>query len=126
MIKPVKSKTALKYDLEQSTKLGRDINSDAMTNPVGSLEDYYDFVDALLTYTPQNLKTDTMSGAIRVAMDGANYCNWNILDLLSYSYGVCQRSCPSISCGVSDFRGAGFGFGVQPYWSGGLPVSGFT
>ena len=40
--------------------------------------------------------------------------------------GVCQRSCPSISCGVSDFRGAGFGFGVQPYWSGGLPVSGFT
>jgi len=88
LIKPVKSKTALKYDLEQSTKLGRDINSDAMTNPVGSLEDYYDFVDALLTYTPQNLKTDTMSGAIRVAMDGANYCNWNILDLLSYSYGV--------------------------------------
>ena len=42
------------------------------------------------------------------------------------AHGVCQRSCPSISCGVSDFRGAGFGFGVQPYWSGGLPVSGFT
>ena len=46
--------------------------------------------------------------------------------LFSEINGVCQRSCPSISCGVSDFRGAGFGFGVQPYWSGGLPVSGFT
>ena len=45
---------------------------------------------------------------------------------VSVNIGVCQRSCPSISCGVSDFRGAGFGFGVQPYWSGGLPVSGFT
>ena len=45
---------------------------------------------------------------------------------ISLKTGVCQRSCPSISCGVSDFRGAGFGFGVQPYWSGGLPVSGFT
>ncbi|PXW68076.1 two-component system CheB/CheR fusion protein, partial [Loktanella sp. PT4BL] len=28
--------------------------------------------------------------------------------------GVCQTSCPPISCGVSDFRGAGFVFWVQP------------
>ena len=27
------------------------------------------------------------------------------------STGVCQRSCPPISCSVSDFRGADFGFG---------------
>ncbi|PKQ13212.1 MAG: hypothetical protein CVT70_04340 [Alphaproteobacteria bacterium HGW-Alphaproteobacteria-1] len=26
--------------------------------------------------------------------------------------GVCQRCCPPISCGVSDFGGAGYGFGV--------------
>jgi hypothetical protein len=26
--------------------------------------------------------------------------------------GVCQTSCPPISCGVSDFRGADFVFGV--------------
>ncbi len=38
--------------------------------------------------------------------------------------GVCQRCCPPISCGVSDFRGAGFAFGVQPDGSGGLPVAG--
>ena len=40
--------------------------------------------------------------------------------------GVCQTSCPAISCGVSDFRGAGFTFGVEPDGSGGLPVAGFA
>ena len=40
--------------------------------------------------------------------------------------GVCQRSCQSISCGVSDFRGADFVFGIEPDGSGGLPVAGFT
>jgi adenine-specific DNA-methyltransferase len=44
-----------------------------------------------------------------------------------YSHpGVCQRSCPPISCGVSDFRGADFGFGVKPDGPGGLPVVGFA
>ena len=41
-------------------------------------------------------------------------------------FGVCQRSCPPISCGVSDFRGADFVFGVEPDGSGGLPVAGFA
>ena len=40
--------------------------------------------------------------------------------------GVCQVSCPPISCGVSDFRGAGFAFRVQPDGSGGLPVARFS
>lgn len=40
--------------------------------------------------------------------------------------GVCQTSCPPISCGVSDFRGADFGFWVEPDGSGRLPVAGFT
>jgi transposase len=40
--------------------------------------------------------------------------------------GVCQTSCPPISCGVSDLRGADFGFGVEPDGSGGLPVPGFA
>jgi hypothetical protein len=40
--------------------------------------------------------------------------------------GVCQRSCPPISCGVSDFRGADFVLGVKPDGSGGLPVAGFA
>ena len=38
--------------------------------------------------------------------------------------GVCQTSCPPISCRVSDFRGADFGFGVEPDGSGGFPVTG--
>jgi hypothetical protein len=40
--------------------------------------------------------------------------------------GVCQRSCPPISCGVSDFRGACFAFGVKPDGSGWSPVAGFA
>ena len=42
------------------------------------------------------------------------------------SDGVCQRCCPPILCGVSDFRDAGFAFRVEPDGSGGLPVSGFA
>ena len=45
---------------------------------------------------------------------------------ISFLSGVCQTSCPPISCGVSDFRGAGFVFWVQPDGSCGLPVSGFS
>ncbi len=37
--------------------------------------------------------------------------------------GVCQTSCPPISCGVSDFRPAGFTFRVQPDGPCGLPVA---
>ncbi len=40
--------------------------------------------------------------------------------------GVCQRSCPPISCGVSDFWRAGFAFRVQPNGSGGLPIAGLS
>lgn len=46
--------------------------------------------------------------------------------LSSSTIGVCQTSCPPISCGVSDFRGADFVFWVQPDGSCGLPVSGFS
>lgn len=45
---------------------------------------------------------------------------------LSDTIGVCQGSCPPISCGVSDFRGAGFVFGVEPGGSDWLPISGFA
>jgi transketolase len=40
--------------------------------------------------------------------------------------GVCQRSCPPISCGVSDFRGADNGFWIEPDGSSRMPVSGFA
>ena len=40
--------------------------------------------------------------------------------------GVCQSSCPPISCGVSDFSGADFGFWVEPDGSGRLPVASFA
>jgi hypothetical protein len=40
--------------------------------------------------------------------------------------GVCQTSCPLVSCSVSDFRGADFGFRVEPDGSGRLPVAGLT
>jgi DNA-binding Lrp family transcriptional regulator len=40
--------------------------------------------------------------------------------------GVCQTSCPPISCSVSDFRGADIGFWIEPDGSSRLPVSGFA
>lgn len=40
--------------------------------------------------------------------------------------GVSQDSCPPISCGVSDFRDAGFVFRVEPNGPCGLPVSCFA
>ncbi|MCP3970708.1 MAG: phosphatidylserine decarboxylase [Rhodobacteraceae bacterium] len=91
LINLVNSDTVLKYDLIQSIRLGQNINSDPHTNPVASLDDYYDFIDALVTYNPQNIRTNTMSGATRVSMDGKNYCNWNILDILAYSYFLVDR-----------------------------------
>ena len=91
LIALVESDTVLKYELAQSIALGQDINSDPATNPVASLDDYYDFIDALVTYNPQNILTSTLNGKVRVSMDGANYCNWNILDLLAYSYFLVDR-----------------------------------
>jgi MATE family multidrug resistance protein len=42
------------------------------------------------------------------------------------AHGVCQTSCPPISCSVSDFRGAVFALWVDPDVSGGLPVARFS
>ena len=67
LIALVNSDTNLKYDLSQSIAMGQVVNSDPMTNPVASLEDYYDFVDALVTYNPQNIKTGVFNGPIRVS-----------------------------------------------------------
>jgi len=91
LIRLVAQSTDLKYDLTQSIRLGQVINDDPNTNPVASLGDYYDFIDALVTYDPQNILTGSFNGKIRVAMDGKNYCNWNILDLLAYSYFLVDR-----------------------------------
>ena len=41
-------------------------------------------------------------------------------------HGVCQRSCPPISCSISDFRGADFGFWIEPDGASRLPVAGFA
>jgi phosphatidylserine decarboxylase len=61
------------------------------SNPVASLEDYYFFIDSLVTYDPRNIATGLGRGAIRISMDGDNYCNWNILDILAYSYFLVDR-----------------------------------
>jgi len=51
----------------------------------------------------------------------ANDLNGEITNL--FRIGVCQTSCPPISCGVSDFMRAGFTFRVQPDGPCGLPVT---
>lgn len=108
LIALVESDTVLKFELSQSIALGQDINPDPRTNPVATLADYYDFVDALVTYTPQNIRYETMNGAIRVGMDGKNYCNWNILDILSYSYFLVDRQLTNDPRGQIQFANDAF------------------
>ncbi len=108
LIKLVDSDVDLRNDLSQSIAMGRKVNGDPKTNPIASLEDYYDFIDALVTYNPQNMKTGELSGAIRVSMDGKNYCNWNILDLLSYSYFLVDRQLTTDPRGQIQFKNRKF------------------
>ncbi len=95
LIKLMAAHPEIKKELAESIALGQKINSDPKTNPVASVNDYLDFVDALVTYNPQNINTgvwkEKKGYSTRIAMDGKNYCNWNILDLLSYSYFLVDR-----------------------------------
>ncbi len=52
--------------------------------------------------------------------------SWDKNDPKDAQVGVCQRSCPLVSCGVSDFGGADIDFWVEPDRSGGLPVAGLA
>tara|TARA_R110001599_G_scaffold353879_1_gene601882 strand:- start:22755 stop:24170 length:1416 start_codon:yes stop_codon:yes gene_type:complete len=104
LIAIVASNADLKYDLSQSIALGQVVNNDPATNPVSSLENYYDFIDALVTYNPQNIKTLEFNGKVRVSMDGSNYCNWNILDLLAYSYFLVDRQLSTDPRGQIQFK----------------------
>ncbi len=81
----------LRISLMESIALGQRINGDPQTNPVASLADYYDFIDALVTYDPRNINTGTQVSGVRHNMDGDEYCLWNILDMLSYSYFLVDR-----------------------------------
>ena len=105
----VKQDTALRNSLIESIELGQRINGDRDTNPVATLEDYYDFVDALVTYNPQNIDTQVYNGKIRISMDGDNYCNWNILDLLAYSYFLVDRQLTTDPRGQIQFKNEKFG-----------------
>lgn len=109
LIDLVAGDTVLKYQLETSIALGQRINNDPVTNPVASVEDYYDFIDALVTYNPQNIMTGTARGEIRISMDGKNYCNWNILDILAYSYFLVDRQLTTDPRGQIQFANDAFG-----------------
>jgi len=99
----------LSQSLNESIARGQEVNSDPMTNPVRSIEDYFDFIDALVTYSPQNLVSGNFNSGIRVAMDGTNYCNWNILDLLSYGYFLVDRQLTTDPRGQLQFMNPKFG-----------------
>ena len=105
----VKKDKKLRRSLIDSIELGQRINGDPETNPVASLEDYYDFVDALVTYNPQNIDTKVYHDGIRIGMDGDNYCNWNILDILAYSYFLVDRQITTDPRGQIQFENEKFG-----------------
>lgn len=91
----MKEHPKIEKQLKHSIALGQRINNDPKTNPVANLDDYLDFIDALVTYNPQNIDTGVWKGkkghSTRIGMDGKNFCNWNILDVLSYSYFLVDR-----------------------------------
>ena len=122
LIRLVNSDIDLKHDLVQSIAMGRRVNADPKTNPIAGLEDYYDFIDALVTYNPQNMSTGAFSGAIRVGMDGKNYCNWNVLDLISYSYFLVDRQLTTDPRGQIQFKNANFRPGCARWQSPGASI----
>lgn len=109
----------LSRSLRASLVRAQEINSDPKTNPVRTIEEYFDFIDALVTYSPQNLISGNFKTGIRIGMDGANYCNWNILDLLSYSYFLVDRQLTTDPRGQLQFMNPKFGAwlrNVAEYW----------
>ncbi len=104
---------ALKKSLRESIDLGQRINGDPRTNPVASIDDYYDFIDALVTYDPRNLDTGLGHDGIRISMDGKNYCNWNILDILSYCYFLVDRQLTTDPRGQIQFENAKFSYWLR-------------
>jgi len=99
----VDSDPDLRISLQESIRLGQIVNPDPKTNPVASIEDYYDFIDALVTYDPRNINTGLKTEGIRISMDGKNYCNWNILDILAYSYFLVDQQITSDPRGQIQF-----------------------
>ncbi|MFC3231307.1 phosphatidylserine decarboxylase [Marinibaculum pumilum] len=105
----VQSDEAVRQDLTASLASARRINDDPATNPVDSLEAYYDLIDALVTYDPRNIPTGPQRGAgMHAGMDGANYCNWNILDLISYTYFLVDRQLTTDPRGQIQFQNDAF------------------
>jgi phosphatidylserine decarboxylase len=98
----------LKHALQASIDMGQRINRDPRSNPVASLDAYYHLIDALVTYDPRNLQTGLERGGLRSSMDGTNYCNWNILDLLSYSYFLVDRQLTTDPRGQIQFKNTAF------------------
>lgn len=104
----LKHDNELRDSLQESIDLGQRINKDPRTNPVASLNDYYDFIDSLVTYNPRNIDTGIGGAGIRISMDGKNYCNWNILDILSYSYFLVDRQITTDPRGQIQFKNRRF------------------
>ena len=108
LIKLVNTDTSLKFSLQESIAMGQRVNSDPRTNPVANIDDYYNFIDALLTYNPQNIQTGLNNDGIRISMDGKNYCKWNILDILAYSYFLVDRQITTDPRGQIQFENEKF------------------
>ena len=81
---------------------------------------------------PRHLFEDCVSGsrddraALKAALDYLKSGDVLVVWKLDRLGGVCQTSCPPVSCSVSDFSVADFGFWFEPDGSGGLPVAGFA
>lgn len=108
LIQLVSQNADVRTDLAESIAMGQIVNNNPNTNPVAGLDDYYDFIDALVTYNPQNINRGLTYNGIRVSMDGKNYCQWNILDMLSYSFFLVDRQITTDPRGQVQFKNQAF------------------
>ncbi len=109
----------LGQSLEASFALGQKIIGNPELNPVVTLQDYYDYIDALVTYNPQNIDTGVYRGEIRVSIQGKNYCRWNLLDLLTYGFFLVDRQLTTDPRGQIQFKNQAFSDWmrhVAEYW----------
>lgn len=105
----------LRNRLQASIAAAQRVNDDPRSNPVQSLDDYYDYIDALVTYDPRNIETGLVRAGSRVSMTGDAYCTWNILDLLTYGYFLVDQQLTTDPRGTLQFMEPEFAA-----WMGGM------
>ena len=66
--------------MEESIRIAHEINPDPNTNPVGTVEEFYDFLDWAVTCMPWNVLTDISYPTLYDHIDQSVDYIWFLLD----------------------------------------------